>query len=166
MLHLDHDSLSFIYENTIGSLTLTIPLLHFKDNEIKEIKFDIYNRDGLYRTNLLYKENLIEIPENTDIIQHLKDVESILEKMTFCKTCDCITTIGSTYLDNCYKCTFVKSFRQDHFDHKCCICQENIENDWLKMVCCGGFMHKQCRWHPDQKWAPCALCRCEEVRYN
>ena len=69
MLYIDHDNLSFIYKNTIGSLTLTVPLLHFKDNEIKEIKFDIYNRDGEYRTGILYKENLIQIPENRDLKQ-------------------------------------------------------------------------------------------------
>lgn len=164
MLHLDHDSLSFIYKNTIGSLTLTVPLLHYKDNEIKEIKFDIYNRGGEYRTSILYKENLIQIPENRDLEEHFKDIEELLQKITFCKTCDCVTGAESTYLDNCYKCTFVKAFRQDHFDHKCTICMENIENDWLKVPCCGNFFHKTCRFI--DKWSNCPLCRSEEVRYT
>ena len=164
MLEIDYTSLTFIYEKVEDSITLTVPLLH-KDDEVKELKFDIFNTGGLYRTVLNYKDaNRIEIPSNTNLEVHFKDLQAVLECITFCKTCDSVCQLDFVYEGNCFNCTFVRAFKQDHYEHTCCICQEKIENDWLKVTCCGNFFHKTCRFKYG-KWLACPLCKAEDFSY-
>lgn len=169
MITINRENLTFIYQKLHDdghSLTLTLPLLYL--DEVKELKFDLfYGEDNLYRTNICYgcdNTTIINITPNNDLNKHFDEIISILANIDFCINCDSINRSDYIFNKNCIKCNFIQSFKQTHSEKECTICQEKIENDFLKVTCCGQFFHKTCRFKYG-KWQPCPLCRATEFSY-
>ena len=165
MLEINRESLSFIYNKVVDSESFALSLIIDVD-VLKTFYFDIHTAGGLYRTIIRYtSDNGIEVPSSTDLDTHLDDLQDTLESIVFCKNCDLMCTSDQIYDgENCMNCTFIKLFKQDHLEHKCSICLEKIEYDWLKASCCKSFFHKTCRYKYG-KWKSCPNCRSDDISY-